>query len=253
MDWKEILFLILCDLVITVLFYLLVPVIISLRHKPLTKKQIKRIVIINGIVVWFIFQIITLELTGEASKSGAVFLWSAVASGILKKCCLSKDKPISKENHSVSSAVPAQTTTPPQHQNIICPKCGGWVSPSTKRCIRCDKRYSKGGAGKTVALVVVSILLIFSIGLNVTQYFEHEYCDEIIRNRNNEISRLEADIWEFRSATSFYEKHAVCVSCDNPDTYHKYGCRWFDDSEFWIFNTEYAQHNGYEPCPYCCG
>ena len=88
MDWGEILLSLLFDLVITVFFYLLVPVIFCLQQKSFTKKQIKEIVIINGAVVWFIFQIITSIINGEPSGSIAVFLWSYVANWLLKRNCL---------------------------------------------------------------------------------------------------------------------------------------------------------------------
>ena len=88
MDWEEILLTLLFDLIITVFFYLLVPVIFCLRRKSLTKKQIRTIVIVNGAVVWLIFQILTLELTGEAGTGAAVFLWSFVVNWLLKKYCL---------------------------------------------------------------------------------------------------------------------------------------------------------------------
>lgn len=92
MDWGEILLSLLFNLIISVFFYLLVPVIFCLRKKSLTIKQIRKIVIINGIVVWLIFQILTLELTGEMGTGAAVFLWSAVANGLLKKHCLIEDE-----------------------------------------------------------------------------------------------------------------------------------------------------------------
>ena len=91
MDWGELLFSLLVDLVVTTLFYLLVPVVLCVRHKPLTKEQIKKIVIINGVVVWLVFRIISMELTGEAGTGAAVFLWSAVANWLLKKYCLKNE------------------------------------------------------------------------------------------------------------------------------------------------------------------
>lgn len=108
MDWGEILLTLLLDLVITVFFYLVAPVIFCLRKKSLTKKQIKTIVIVNGIVVWLIFQILTLELTGEASSGAAVLLWSFVAYKLLKRYCLAEDE--GKEESPAEPDIAEKTT-----------------------------------------------------------------------------------------------------------------------------------------------
>ena len=83
---------ILLDLVLTAFFYLLVPAVFCWLGKSFTKKQINKIVIINGAIIWFIFRIVSIELNGEPGTGAAVFLWSAVAHWLLKKCCLMEDK-----------------------------------------------------------------------------------------------------------------------------------------------------------------
>lgn len=87
MSAGEIIASIMIDLCITVVFYLLVPVILAIRGKKITEKQLRRIIIINSIVVWMIFAIIRIE-NGVEGTSGAVFLWGWVGYRILKKCCL---------------------------------------------------------------------------------------------------------------------------------------------------------------------
>lgn len=84
MDWDTIILTIFVDLIITVFAYLLVPVIYCLRKKPLTEKQIKKIIIINAIGVWLIFQIIYSAFDGTRT-SAAVFLWSWVGYKIMMK------------------------------------------------------------------------------------------------------------------------------------------------------------------------
>ena len=84
MDWEAIIFSLLCSLVFTVFLYLLVPVIYCFRNKPLPKAKIKKIIIINAICVWFVFQIIRFSL-GETGTSAAVFLWSWVGYKIMIK------------------------------------------------------------------------------------------------------------------------------------------------------------------------
>lgn len=84
MDWGAIIF----DLVVTVFFYLLVPVIFCLLKKPMTKKQINKVIIINGAILWLIFRIISIEINGEPGTGAAVFLWSWVGQKIMEKVLL---------------------------------------------------------------------------------------------------------------------------------------------------------------------
>jgi len=258
MDWGALIISLIIDLIITVFFYLFVPVCFCIRNKPLTKGKIKKIVIINGIVVWLILQIIAIVLNdGEPSKSFAVFLWSAVAHRILKKCCLKKDVDL-KENHSDTTRVCLSplNETPKRYGDYA-------ISGSDIRLNK-EERYSapqkvivvenkRPSSNKSGALVIVILLLIISVVINVVQFFENEdYAErneELHEEYLDKISELEA---KSRASKSFYEEHAVCVSGNNPNIYHKYGCILFDDSEFWIFNIEYADYMGYEPCPYCC-
>ena len=109
MDWGEILLSLVFNLVVTVFFYLLVPVIFCVRKKSFTKKQINKIVFINGAVVWFIFRILTLAINGEPSSGATVLLWSAVAYWLLKKNCL-KEAEDEKESASKSNVAKVNAT-----------------------------------------------------------------------------------------------------------------------------------------------
>lgn len=293
MDWGEILLTFLFDLVVTVFFYLLVPVIFCVRKKSFTKKQINKIVFINGAVVWFIFRILTLALNGEPSSGATVLLWSAVAYWLLKKNCLieaedekesASESNVAKVNATVENsdtgkpennvqmslspkgeppkkygnyAIPASEVRLVKEDNNLlkskpkieqevkieapspkntryCSRCGGEIDANTKQCTQCGKQYFKGFTKTGIALIVLSALLLISIIINLIQASDISWYKDRIGD-----------------AASFYDEHAVCVSNIN-DFYHKYGCSKFDDSEFWIFNVEYAEYLGYEPCPYCC-
>lgn len=82
----------LLNLALTAAAYLCVPMIIGFRGKKRTAKQIKRIVIINGAIVWFIFAIIRVENNIQGTGA-SVFLWSAIAHWLLKLNCLKEDSP----------------------------------------------------------------------------------------------------------------------------------------------------------------
>lgn len=98
----------LLNLALTAAAYLCVPTIIAFRGKKRTAKQIKRIVIINGAIVWLIFAIIRAENNIQGSGA-SVFLWSAVAYWLLKLNCLKEvdddsQKAIEETKHSLSNS-----------------------------------------------------------------------------------------------------------------------------------------------------
>lgn len=49
---------------------------------------------------------------------------------------------------------------------------------------------------------------------------------------------------------SFYHDCAVIV-VENGYNYHKYGCHWIEDKDFFIYNKNNAVYLGYEPCYDC--
>lgn len=78
-------------IIVTVLAYLLVPVIIILSGKKFSEKEIKRIVVINA-VVWSILFFLIRSSQGETKVNIApCILWSSVAYAIMKNKCLKKD------------------------------------------------------------------------------------------------------------------------------------------------------------------
>lgn len=92
--------LIITSIFITAFAYLLVPIIFCIRKKKRTDKQIKKIIVLNGICVWIIFAIININADVNRT-SGAIFLWSAVAYFLMKKYCLRT--PIEEEEQCFTS------------------------------------------------------------------------------------------------------------------------------------------------------
>ena len=88
MVWVEIIL----DLILTVFCYLLVPVIFCIRHKPMTKKQINRVIWINGAILWLLFRIISIAINGEPGTGASVFLWSWVGKKIMERVLLKDEE-----------------------------------------------------------------------------------------------------------------------------------------------------------------
>ena len=148
---------------------------------------------------------------------------------------------VATENNPPQEEKAIQSENAPKKAKRYCSLCGGEIDADTKKCAQCGKQYFKGFTKTGIALIVVSVLLLVSIIVNLVQASDIEW----YKNRIHQIRN------EYGAAASFYDEYAVCVSNIN-DYYHKYGCSRFDDSEFWIFNLEYAEYQGYQPCPYCC-
>ena len=52
------------------------------------------------------------------------------------------------------------------------------------------------------------------------------------------------------SEYDFYHDGAAIVT-ENGNYYHRYNCDKVTADSYWIYNTEYAEWLGYEPCKYC--
>lgn len=113
MDIGEIITTIILNLLITVLAYLLVPIIIIISGKKFSSKVLNRINIANCVVIWILFRIIEIEMGNEPSAGGAVVLWGAVNYWLLKKYCLKKD--------SQPNTPTTQTTAQPQKKMSLSP------------------------------------------------------------------------------------------------------------------------------------
>lgn len=124
MDAGSIAVLIGVNLLITVIAYLLVPIALALLGKKYDAKKIKRINLINCIVVWLAFRIIEIAMENDMSTGAAVFLWSAVGYGILKKHCLAPKQPTpTPSSHSAAQSytprvqLSAEDEDPPTHEH----------------------------------------------------------------------------------------------------------------------------------------
>ena len=157
MDWGAIILTLVLDLILTVFFYLLVPVIFCIRKKPMTQKQIKKVVIINGICVCLLCGIIA------GRVSGAVFLWSWVAKKIMERVLLTDDENdvLSEVEHvdespttteqsfsdtNISQTVETKTSVadeqPVATSNKVsfCRKCGNKLLADSLYCNKCGTK-----------------------------------------------------------------------------------------------------------------
>lgn len=74
--------------------------------------------------------------------------------------------------------------------------------------------------------------------------------EETIKTKSEEYLALNEKYQSLQENYDFYYKFAACVD-ENNNYYHHYGCDYFDDSSFWIYNINAADEKGYKPCPHC--
>lgn len=84
-----------------------------------------------------------------------------------------------------------------------------------------------------------------------------------LKSKNKELlsqnESLDSDMQHYRTKYfnmkdeyNFYENHACIVSSVAGEKYHRYSCQYVDNfTEFYIFNINYAESLGYEPCSVC--
>ena len=195
----------------TAIAYLIVPAILCIvgynTKRSYSLKTIQKIIIINGGCLWIIFYAMQYFIIGETKPSvSAAFIWSVVAYWIMKKILLEKD--IKSENNDEIEF------------EIV------------------DKN-KKAGSFK-IPLIIVSILLVLSLGLNLYQI--------VIKSDIKNNKELEQN----RNKLDFFDEYIVLVENDNTNWYHKYECYRFKQRDFWAYNIDQAENLGYEPCPNCC-
>lgn len=159
MDWGTIIL----DIILTVFFYLLVPVIFCIRNKPMTKKQINKVIWINGAILWCIFRIISIAINGEPGTGAAVFLWSWVGQKIMQRVLLKgeENEGTSESTNGINNVADKATINdqPPQTR-YYCSNCGGLIDDNTRKCTECGKQHSKRLSKNAIILIVASVLLI---------------------------------------------------------------------------------------------
>jgi hypothetical protein len=191
-----------------------------------------------------------------------------------------RETPKAVTTPTVQATAPAPTAAPVSQgdkKGAFCKKCGSAIDPNTKKCSGCGKQYFN--AKKTIPIVLLSVLLVASIGFNVLQYLQSREAIETVATQTTQIEKLEKEVASQKSTISkqktkinnlekevdeledrnfdlfcdlyFYEEYAAIVPDDGRKRYHIYGCEDCDTSSFWIYNIEAAEQYGYYPCPKC--
>lgn len=235
------------NLFITAAAYLIVPIIICIigykKLRLFSLSTIKKIVIINGVCVWLIFQIIRVN-QGITGASAAVILWSGIAYAIMKKFLT--------------------------------------IGPSSKKPGE-PLQIGNKNKGYKKAIIAVLFLLVVSFGFNIyqvgaqseletklenTAHEKQDLIDEYIAMNDKlkyELEQTKERLTFFITTVSelnrekeaneekieFFDEYVVFVEDDGTSQYHEYDCYRFKGDYFWAYNIEQAIDRGYKPCPIC--
>lgn len=222
------------DLIITVLFYLLIPVIFILRKKKYSKRKILSIIIINGLCIWLIFRIIS----GGPGGAAPTYIWSSVAYLLMKKKCLKEDTTNEDEEiEIIEEEVPEVIE----------------IKEEKKEKIKEKKKHSKKkSVGAIITICILSFLLILSLCLNFYQFDKVKTLEEEPKNYVVEYKDDKYESYYNRNheKLDFYDEHIVFVIDGYGDyyfTYEQMNHVTSDDEEFefWAYNEEAAINLGY--------
>ena len=143
-------------------FYLTVPLIIGFRKKEMSKKQIRKTIIINGFAVWFIIVLLNISIDVEPPSYPSI-LWMWIGYIILEKKFMSK-----KENtqHLSDATLPDESTIYAEVKSVDTTSQYPVISQGHSQMPDNIKPH-KNSKKKTVAIVVLSILLALSTVFSV--------------------------------------------------------------------------------------
>lgn len=273
------------SMLLTIVTYLFIPFILICINKRMTRKKMLYVSIANGCLVFMLWNVFRIATDQEFNTNvHPAWLWSAIGYALIKKRlsldtineeepnvpgadCSPVEDQIVNISHTIGHTDNMQASTiKPKY----CHKCGKVIDNKSKQCSGCGKQYFRWKYLLNIILIIVPIIGLASALFyyySEYEYYHSQYIqaslenDELKRileqkenelcNINDSIDELSEKIYPMLDDIEFYHEHVVFRSDDGTELYHKYGCPQLDTSEFWAYNTEYAESLGFKPCNFC--
>lgn len=244
-------FTLLLNIFITAIGYLSVPVLLCISGKKYPLSKLKKIVIINGIVFWLIFSIISIN-AGNEGFGASVVLWSGVAYFILKKWCLFIPEEDMEETTPDANETPSATRETAQPIQTYIP-----IETQQQQ----QQKKSKTMYGTLVLSILLLGLFICTIAQCVINADLNKQIEELEKRPERIVSypddyykTLEkAEFYdEVSEKVEFYDEAIVFVIEGYGDYYFTYdemieATEDEDEYSYWAYNKEQAISRGYTP------
>lgn len=146
--------------------------------------------------------------------------------------------------------------------NKFCKKCGGKIDINTNQCLDCNHQYFKFN----IFVVLTTVLgILFSFSMYKFQNKQEDF-KRVRKQQEEKIETLQTEVESYKTTitamrevldkyqqkSDFLDEHiAIVVSYEDDAKYHKYGCKYIQNKDFWAYNTEAAEDRGFEPCKVC--
>lgn len=257
MDAPNFLINILISILITLAVVLIPYIVIRLiTHRKIHDKTAKIITVVYSIISFLIFLIIGILSESQAVSILPVIFWNALGYVIIRP----------KNTPSIKTEITESEKTKDKIDVFINPYDEVSVQKIDTQKRNPVKRHS---VSKSIIVlsITTAIFCLSTIGLTIGMFYQTDKLNAIntelvsvsrengIIEKDLERAQRESRTYfqeniELNDKLEFYDNHVVCIN-NGSNYYHKPDCEYFDDSSFYIYNTETAQARGYTECPYC--
>lgn len=138
-----------------------------------------------------------------------------------------------------------------------------------KTTVSQNNRKKSKRKSNVIAITTISVLSIALISVSAFAIYQQNEIKSVksqLDNLSTDYQAAQDTIEDLRTSSgenavenlknrliaSFYTEHAGCIGEDNYYYHSDPYCDYFDSQNFYIYNIETAEAQGYRPCPYCC-
>lgn len=171
------------NFLIALIGYLLLPIVWCSSGKQYTIKQIKKRVITNSIIVYFIFVFL------GGGNATAALCWSSVAYWMMKKSCLIEEnleESIGFIDKSQENTADLSSVKSVHENNNICKKCGKELYENSSYCHFCGKKVrTKKSPNSKKYIITVLVLVVVAVS-TFSAFFIINYQHAVTSMNNQE-------------------------------------------------------------------
>lgn len=250
----------------TMLIALTPYIICKFVRKNISTKFAKKFTIIFSIVSFLIFLVIGFITNSKVTVYPAI-VWNVLGYLIISPLKGKNTTPADFSNEPLSEIEKPTSLTNEKSDTNNDTKIENTLEEKSIASQNKSKNSNKKSNVITIATIsILSIALISVSAFSIYQYNEiksiksqldnlsidYKTAQETIVNLKESNEENNVENLKNKLIASFYTEYAVCVGEDNYYYHSDPYCDYFDSQNFYIYNVENAEVQGYKPCPYCC-